>query len=158
MKKRFLISILILLGALISLHTASNDIWADERICTECHTDDTGTALKPKEELEGKEIEGIIDLHKTFRHSSTFMEKHRTYASQSDRLCLACHKTSFCTDCHAYKDELKPSLKYSDRPDRSLPHRGDYIFQHRIDGKIDPTPCFRCHGRQNNKGCKVCHK
>jgi cytochrome c553 len=111
--------------------------------CTECHTEDTGVALKPIA---------------TFNHSADFISGHRFYASQSSRLCNACHKVSFCTDCHAYKDELKPSDKYSGSPERWLPHRGDYLFQHRIDGRLDPTSCYRCHGTQNNRLCRQCHK
>lgn len=111
--------------------------------CTECHTEDTGVALKPIS---------------TFNHSADFIRDHRFYASQSSRLCNACHKVSFCTDCHAYKDDMKPSEKYSGSPERWLPHRGDYLFQHRIDGRLDPTSCYRCHGTQNNRLCKQCHK
>ena len=111
--------------------------------CTECHPDDTGVALKPIS---------------TFNHSADFFSSHRFYASQAYRLCNACHKVSFCTDCHAYKEELKPNEKYSGSPERWLPHRGDYLFQHRIDGRIDPSSCYRCHGTQNNRACKRCHK
>jgi hypothetical protein len=111
--------------------------------CTECHTDDTGVALKPI---------GI------FNHSSSFFTNHRFYASQNDKMCSACHRTSFCADCHANKEELKPSFKHTDAPERVFPHRGNYLFQHRIDARVDPTPCFRCHGRQNNRLCKGCHR
>jgi hypothetical protein len=112
-------------------------------LCTECHTDDTGLTLKPIA---------------TFNHSADFISGHRFYASQTSRLCNVCHRVSFCTDCHAHKDELKPSEKYPGSPERWLPHRGDYLFQHRIDGRLDPTSCYRCHGTQNNKACKRCHR
>jgi hypothetical protein len=111
-------------------------------LCTECHTDDTGVTLKPIA---------------AFSHSADFIGGHRFYASQASRLCNACHKVSFCTDCHAYKDELRPSEKYSGSTGRWLPHRGDYLFQHRIDGRLDPTGCYRCHGTQNNRACRRCH-
>jgi hypothetical protein len=111
--------------------------------CTECHSDDSGVALKPI---------GI------FVHSSGFVRNHRFYASQNDKMCRACHRVSFCADCHAGKAELKPSFKHTDAPERVFPHRGNYLFQHRIDAKVDPTSCFRCHGRQNNRLCKNCHR
>lgn len=111
--------------------------------CTECHSSNNTAALKPYE---------------TFSHSSDFISRHRFYASQTFRMCNACHKVSFCTDCHAYKDELKASDKYSGSPERWLPHRGDYLFQHRIDGRVEPSKCFRCHGRRNNQVCKRCHR
>jgi len=112
-------------------------------VCTECHDADTDVVLKPVA---------------AFNHEGDWIARHRFLASKTTRLCDVCHNVSFCTDCHAYKEELKPSDKHSDSPERWLPHRGDYIFQHRIDGRLDPTSCFRCHGRQNNAICRRCHK
>lgn len=91
-------------------------------------------------------------------HSSDFITRHKFYAVQQQNTCNMCHKESFCSDCHASKEELKPSDKYLDSPERSLPHRGDYLTQHQIDGKINPAPCFRCHGRNNNGRCLTCHR
>ena len=104
--------------------------------CAECHTDSWG-ALNHK--------------------APDFMLKHKIYAN-SKFACAACHQESFCADCHAHKEEIKPSSKFSDSPERNLPHRGDYLSQHKIDGKINPASCFVCHGRQNNEGCKSCHR
>lgn len=87
-----------------------------------------------------------------------FYKKHRFLASNARQTCASCHQESFCNDCHAGKDELKPSEKFADRPDRNLPHRGDYLSQHKIDGKMNPASCVKCHGRQNNAGCASCHK
>ncbi len=116
---------------------------SEKPICTECHSADTEVGLKPVS---------------SYNHEGDWIARHRFFASKTIQLCDACHKVSFCIDCHAYKEELKPSDKHSDSPQRWLPHRGDYIFQHRIDGRIDPTSCFRCHGRQNNAICRRCHK
>jgi len=104
--------------------------------CAECHTDSWG-ALNHK--------------------APDFMLKHKIYAG-SKYACASCHQESFCADCHAHKEEIKPSSKFSDSPERNLPHRGDYLSQHKIDGKINPASCFVCHGRQNNEGCKSCHR
>jgi hypothetical protein len=105
--------------------------------CSECHTDSWG-ALNHR--------------------AQDFYLKHRFYAGQNKAACNACHQDSFCVECHAHKEEIKPSDKYKDRPELSLPHRGDYLSQHRIDGRIDPAPCMKCHGRQNNERCKTCHR
>lgn len=104
--------------------------------CSECHTDSWG-ALNHK--------------------APDFMAKHGTYAGNK-YACAVCHQESFCADCHAHKEEIKPSDKYKDSPERNLPHRGDYLNQHKIDGKINPAACFRCHGRQNNERCITCHR
>ncbi len=105
-------------------------------ICSDCHT----------------------DWRASMNHTSDFYTRHRFSASQNQQACSVCHKESFCADCHAHKEELKPSDKYKDSPQQDMPHRGDYLNQHKIDGRINPASCFPCHGRQNNERCKVCHK
>jgi hypothetical protein len=104
--------------------------------CSQCHTD--GRAAMD--------------------HTADFGIRHKFFAQQNSRTCGICHEQSFCSDCHAHKEELKPSDKYKDSPERMLPHRGDYLNQHKIDGKINPASCIPCHGRQNNERCRVCHR
>jgi hypothetical protein len=111
--------------------------------CTECHEDGQKGTLKP---------------YATFSHTPSFVRNHRFYAGTDDRLCASCHKSSFCTDCHTNKVEMKPSTRYGYRPDREMPHRGNYMTVHKIDGKLDPASCYRCHGRNNNERCIACHR
>jgi len=110
--------------------------------CLECHDNETGPALKP---------------YATFVHTAAFLRQHGFYSSQNQDLCTSCHKVSFCQDCHATDDELRPSVKSGNRPDRTFPHRGDYIIQHRIDGRLDPGSCVSCHARRNSSTCLSCH-
>jgi hypothetical protein len=105
-------------------------------ICSQCHTD--GRAAMD--------------------HTGDFGIRHKFFAQQNSQACGICHAQSFCSDCHAHKEELKPSDKYKDSPERMLPHRGDYLNQHKIDGKINPASCIPCHGRQNNERCRTCHR
>lgn len=111
--------------------------------CSECHED---------------QIKGVVKPYESFGHSQEFIRQHRFYAGQDQRLCAICHRSSFCNDCHANELEIKPSIKLGNRPDRELIHRGDYLSLHKIDGKIDPTSCYRCHGRTNNQLCVACHR
>ena len=105
--------------------------------CRECHTDNW----------------------QAFNHKAAdFFEKHRFYAQEQRLACASCHEESFCIDCHAHKEEIKPSDMYADSPERNLPHRGDYLSQHKIDGRINPASCAKCHGRQNNERCTTCHR
>ena len=127
-----------------SLPAAHPEALAEKRVlCSECHEEQAKGTLKPLT---------------TFNHTQTFVSEHRFYAADSERLCSVCHATSFCNDCHATKSEVKPSQKLGNRPDRELVHRGDYLTRHRIEGKIDPTSCYRCHGRANNEQCVRCHR
>lgn len=117
-------------------------------------------AAKHPMEVEGMPI--CSDCHTDGRaalsHTTDFSRRHKFYAAQQKRTCSVCHKDAFCADCHANDEELKPSDKYKDSPERALPHRGDYISQHKIDGRINPASCFPCHGRQNNERCRACHR
>ncbi len=111
--------------------------------CSECHEDQAKGSLRP---------------YTAFNHTNLFIKNHRFYAGNDQRLCSVCHAASFCNDCHARETEMKPSVKFGNRPDREMMHRGDYMTRHKIDGKIDPTSCYRCHGRANNEQCMGCHK
>ncbi|OGW34724.1 MAG: cytochrome C [Nitrospirae bacterium GWD2_57_9] len=105
-------------------------------VCSDCHTDSRAA----------------------LNHTSDFSTTHKFYAVQNKQACTICHKESFCSDCHAHKEEIKPSDKYKDSVERALPHRGDYLNQHKIDGRVNPASCMKCHGRSNNERCRVCHK
>jgi len=111
--------------------------------CSECHEDQQKGTMKP---------------FAAFNHSPAFVKNHRLYVSSDDRLCATCHKTSFCNDCHTNQVEMKPSVRYGNRPDREMQHRGDFMTLHKIEGKLDPASCQRCHGRSNNARCIACHR
>ena len=92
-------------------------------------------------------------------HTAEFGKlRHKFMALQNKQACGVCHIESFCADCHTQEESLKPSDKYKGSPERELPHRGDYLNQHKIDGKINPASCMKCHGRQNNERCRECHR
>jgi len=124
-------------------------------------TGSAGTVLKHPMEVEAPVIcsQCHADWRSSMDHSAEWGGlRHKFLARQNKQACGLCHVESFCSDCHANKERLKPSDKYKDAPERTLPHRGDYLNQHKIDGRINPASCMKCHGRQNNERCRVCHK
>jgi len=112
--------------------------------CTECHGTET--------------MKGGLKTYASFDHSPAFVKDHRFAAGQDSATCATCHAPSFCADCHGGKTPMKTSTKLADRPDRLSPHKGNYLTMHRIEGKMDPTSCYKCHGRANNDKCMTCHK
>lgn len=118
-----------------ALHTHPAEVTGNP-VCSSCHT-----------------IE-----YSAMDHTEDFGSRHKFFAMQQQQTCSLCHRESFCADCHANKEEIKPSDKFKDSPERMLPHQGDYLTQHMIDGKIDPVPCMKCHGRRNNERCRSCHR
>ncbi len=113
-------------------------------MCTECHTTDVA--------------KGPMKPFASFDHTLGFVKDHKFPATADRQTCAVCHATSFCNDCHAGKAPLKPALKISDSPERAVPHRGDFLTLHKIEGRLDPSSCFKCHGRANNGKCQVCHR
>jgi len=121
-------------------HPSPEDLGEQPKTCTNCH-----------------DARGDIPFER-FVHTQTWGENHRQAAYQGERVCALCHQTSFCNDCHATRVELKPSLRNQTDNTRRMPHRGDYLSRHRIDGRIDPTSCFRCHGNPKAaQTCATCH-
>ena len=108
MKITFLLLLPVLAVVLVACaHTQSMAAEAPDRgegmpICSDCHTDDRAA----------------------LNHTSDFYTRHRFYAVQNKQACGVCHKESFCSDCHAHKEELKPSDKYKDSPERALAPSG----------------------------------
>ncbi len=94
-----------------------------------------------------------------YNHTAFFTEGHRLVALQDEAVCAMCHAQSFCNDCHVTpSSELKPSLRHQTSNYRRFQHRGDYVSRHRIDGRVDPAPCFRCHGNPRSaESCQPCH-
>jgi hypothetical protein len=122
-------------------HPTAADLGAQPKICSECHEG----ATEP------------IPFAR-FDHTPFFVENHRQEAYQYERTCQSCHQVSFCNDCHATRVELKPSDKNPTENYRRMQHRGDYLSRHRIDGRLDPTSCFRCHGNPKTAStCVSCH-
>ena len=113
----------------------------DLRFCTACH--ETEDAPIPFDK---------------FNHGLFFGENHGPVANRYGRVCTACHRRSYCSDCHGVGVELKPSLKNQTENYRRMPHRGDYLARHVIDGRINPASCYRCHGNPKSaQTCKPCH-
>lgn len=93
-----------------------------------------------------------------FNHGIFFGQEHRQQAYRQNRVCSMCHTRSYCNDCHATRTELKPSDKNPTETYRRMQHRGDYLTRHRIDGRVDPSSCFRCHGNPKSaQNCARCH-
>jgi hypothetical protein len=105
-------------------------------ICTSCHDADRAAS----------------------NHDARWMKTHGAVALRDQRTCETCHQVSSCADCHGNKEEIKPSDKRPSRFDAATPHRGDWLTQHRVEGRLDPASCFPCHGRKNVGRCATCHK
>ncbi len=113
-------------------------------VCSSCHGDEA--------------MKGGLKTYAALDHTPGFVKNHRYQANQDSSTCASCHSQSFCSDCHGGKVPMTPATKWGNRPDRDMPHRPGYLSIHRMDGKLDPAGCFKCHGRANNDKCTACHR
>ena len=122
-------------------HPLIYELGERREFCTKCH------GFK-KEPLD----------YERYNHTALFTDSHRLVAYQDERVCSICHSQSFCSDCHATRVELKPSIKNPTENYRRMQHRGDFLARHRIDGRVDPVTCYRCHGNPKSATtCQSCH-
>ncbi|MEI6972211.1 MAG: cytochrome C [bacterium] len=122
------------------------------------HPDVEGFGNKPPVCTECHDSRGDTFAWEKFDHAAGFGERHGAVAHQNEEVCAMCHKSNFCSDCHGNRVELKPSVRNQRDTFRKMPHRGDYLARHRIDGRVDPTSCVRCHGNsKTSETCVKCH-
>ena len=124
--------------------THPQELGAGRPVCSDCHGDDV--------------MKGSLKPYSAFNHTPDFVRNHRFLAGSDGNTCSVCHAPSFCADCHGGKVVMKPATKLGDRPDRMSPPRGDWMTMHKIEGRMDPSSCYQCHGRANNDRCRACHQ
>ena len=122
-------------------HPPEAELGHNRPMCTDCH------------DARGEHL-----VFADFNHTPFFTQSHRNLAARSAQVCAMCHQQSFCNTCHATAVELKPSLRDQADTYRNMPHRGDYLSRHKIDGRLDPASCYRCHGNPKAaRTCAPCH-
>ncbi|MCP4599608.1 MAG: cytochrome c3 family protein [Proteobacteria bacterium] len=109
--------------------------------CRTCHlvhkdgrlvTDFGGQKLKPPSWLKGP------------THRMEWVGRHAAKAGADSGFCSACHRESFCQDCHTGR--LRP---------RNV-HPGDWMTTHGVSTRIDNPRCRGCHRKQSF--CITCHR
>ena len=146
----------ICVGAQLLILLAACSIFRNEPRYPAVHPEELGNVRPMCTECHDARAEHIN--YEEFNHDASFVGPHRQQAYQNADVCSMCHAQSFCNDCHVSRVELKPSLKNPTDTYRAMPHRGDYLSRHQVDGRVDPTSCFRCHGNPRaTKSCAPCH-
>jgi hypothetical protein len=90
-----------------------------------------------------------------YSHGDGFFSRHGFEAQGAEDICAQCHDQYFCTDCHDKTMTVRPSVRYPERVDRTLIHRGDWIGRHNLEARLGDTGCMKCHGESF---CSACHE
>ena len=108
--------------------------------CRKCHEDLVDNPSRPLN---------------VFSHDAAFMKRHGTLARGDEAVCSHCHRENECASCHSRLDVLPPGLRQSEKVERNLVHRGDFVTRHAIESRADPSSCLRCH---KTSQCDSCHR
>jgi hypothetical protein len=89
-----------------------------------------------------------------FDHDAAFRKRHGSLAKGDEKVCAHCHRPSECAECHSRLRPIGPEKLHSERVDRDLVHRGDYLTRHPIEARLEPDRCLKCHSMSQ---CQACH-
>ncbi len=132
-------------------HGAQASAQAD--LCTSCHTQQqcaachgvSVPALQAKLQFDRPTLAGL--------HRANFAARHALEASADPGLCLTCHSSSSCNDCHSKRGLLSGDLN---------PHPPGWVGLQRNDhgpaARRDPLGCASCHSGAKEQRCVDCHR
>jgi hypothetical protein len=113
-----------------------------EEFCMDCHS--TNPGIKASEKTR-------FDIDRTFIHRGDYQSRHQIDARRDPGLCVTCHRTSFCQNCHSRKGY---ALDFRNQYDI---HPPDFLASHGRAARRDILTCAVCHDRGAATSCIECH-
>lgn len=117
----------------------------DQSFCSDCHA--KTVSMKPERFFAERVDRGFI-------HRGDFLSRHAIEARADQALCMRCHGTSGCADCHARQGLTSTSARPLD------PHPVGYAegAQHGRDARRGISECAACHDQGAASSCVGCHR
>jgi hypothetical protein len=125
------------------------------RECLSCHQHQVDYARLRCDGCHTSLRQFPLEAVSRFSHEGNFLHEHRGLAKANASACAQCHMERFCDDCHSRHNELLPSVRYPEKVERQLIHRGDWRTRHPLEVSAKPGSCLRCHSQ---KQCLDCHR
>jgi len=113
-----------------------------DEFCMDCHSANPG--IKPSEKHR-------FDKDRTFIHRGDYQSRHQNDAIRDPSLCLKCHRSSFCQDCHSRKGFALDSRNRNDI------HPPDFLLSHGKAARRNILTCAACHDKGAATSCIDCH-
>lgn len=120
-----------------------------EKFCTGCHAGRVAPATPAQLAFDDPFTPSV--------HRAGFMSRHPDEARGQPGLCISCHLTSSCNDCHFRRNVGATSEGKSPHPKGWLGLPGQ-PNDHGREAWRDPTICASCHGGEGEKLCVGCHR
>lgn len=124
----------------------------EQRFCADCHekTGPVKASLTYPEQVERK-----------FVHRADWISRHALESQAKPASCLACHGTSFCSECHERNLEKKAEEGITGLA--ASPHPAGYVTRggagfHGDDARLNIQQCAACHDQGASSNCVECHK
>lgn len=121
----------------------------EQRFCADCHTQTVANRI---EELVPERID------RAYIHRGDYQSRHMFEARADGALCMRCHGTTFCSDCHAQRGLTAGGT----RPGN--PHPPGYADPnneggfHGTDARMNVVSCAGCHDQGASSNCVECHR
>lgn len=125
---------------------------ADVSLCAQCHQQSFCADCHSKLETLKPNIKYPERLDRSFIHRGDWITIHRFEASADSSMCLKCHDSKNCADCHK-----KNGISMSS-PGAADPHPADWLTKHGGAARRDAALCASCHDQGANTICIGCHK
>ncbi len=130
----------------------SGKVFPPMKKCLSCH--DEGLEANACNSCHARQDLRKLVPETFLRHDEPFLRHHGIAATRHEGVCEQCHSQSDCLRCHDTAQPVRLATVFSDRPDRPLVHRADFVMRHSVEARQRGATCLRCHTVNT---CDSCH-
>lgn len=120
-------------------------------LCAQCHMEEFCMDCHSSKPVIKASDKNRFNKDRAFIHRGDFQSRHQNDARRDASLCVKCHRTSFCQDCHSRKGFAKDSHNLYDI------HPSDFLTSHGRAAQRDILTCAVCHEKGSATSCIDCH-
>jgi hypothetical protein len=120
-------------------------------LCAQCHMEGFCMDCHSSKPVITASEKNRFDKDRIFIHRGDFQSRHQIDARRDPGLCVKCHRTSFCQNCHSRKGF---ALDFRNQYDI---HPPDFLSSHGRAARRDILTCAVCHEKGAATSCIECH-
>ncbi|UCH80981.1 MAG: hypothetical protein JSW20_14795 [Nitrospiraceae bacterium] len=120
-------------------------------LCAQCHMDGFCMDCHSSRPIITANEKNRFDKDRNFIHRGDYQSSHYIEARRDASLCVKCHRTSFCQNCHSRKGFALDLRNQYDV------HPSDFLMSHGRAARRDILTCAVCHEKGAATSCIECH-